>query len=79
MKLQTIALSVALALAAAPVLAQDKSKDSMAKAPTAQECKDWMTKNKDAKKDDPMKMKCDDMMKKDGGAMKSGDAMAPKK
>ena len=78
MRLQLIVATAALALAAGPLAAQDKSKDAMAKAPTAQECKDWMAKNKDAKKDDPMKMKCDDMMKKDGGAMK-GDAMAPKK
>ena len=82
MKMQMIAVTLALGLAAAPVAAQDKSKDAMAKdkAPTAAECKDWMAKNKDAKKDDPMKMKCDDMMKK-GDAMK-GDAMkgdAPKK
>jgi len=73
MKLQALAISMALALVAAPVAAQDK-KDSMKaadKAPTAQECKDWMAKNKDAKKDDPMMKKCDDAMKK--------DAMAPKK
>jgi len=84
MKLQTIALS--LALVAVPVAAQDKkdsmSKDAM-KAPTMQECKDMMAKKDGmAKKDDAMMKKetaCNDMMKKDGGAMKSGDAMAPKK
>ena len=68
----TLAL-IAMAVIAAPAAAQDK-KDSMKaadKAPTAQECKDWMAKNKDAKKDDSMMKKCDDMMKK--------DAMAPKK
>ena len=74
MKLHMIAVTAALALAAAPLAAQDKkAADAKDKAPTAQECKDWMAKNKDAKKDDPMMKKCDDMMKKDGGAM------APKK
>ena len=74
MKLQALAISVALALVAAPAVAQDKK--AADKAPTTQECKDWMSKNKDAKKDDPMMKKCDDAMKKDGGAMK---ADAPKK
>jgi hypothetical protein len=88
MKLHMIAVTAALALVAAPLAAQDKSKDAMAKAPTMQECKDMMAK-KDTmmKKDDAMMKKeatCKDMMAKEGGAMKgdamkSGDAMAPKK
>ena len=79
MKLQTLAFSLALVVAAAPVAAQDK-KDAMKPAdakPTMQECKDMMAK-KDTmmKKDDAMMKKeaaCKEMMAKEGGAM------APKK
>jgi hypothetical protein len=82
MKIRSIALCAALALACGTAAAQDK-KDAMkdtAKPMTMQECKDYTAmatkdaKMKDAKKD----TMCADMMKKDGGMMKKDD-MAPKK